>query len=228
MTKGADEMAQRASEATKGKLAAVLGEDFSWSQAMGGWRGAIESVVPGAVFVIVFISVGGLMAPLVAAGGVALVLAIVRLVQRTPLTQVLAGLVGVAIGFIWAKNSGKPEDYYMPALLLNAGYLLACLASLVAKWPLVGIVVGAIRLDLASWRSEPILVKRARMGTWLLVGMFALRLAVKVPLYLVHDVAWLGIAHIIMGFPLYTATLFAIWLLLRGHVVVPTPPARES
>ncbi|MCL2787724.1 MAG: DUF3159 domain-containing protein [Micrococcales bacterium] len=207
-----------------GKLAAILGEDFSFTQAIGGFRGAVESVAPGGIFVLVYLIWGGLTAPLMAAAGVALALAVVRLAQRTPLTQVITGLIGVAFGFWWAKTSGRAEDYYAPALLINVGYMVGCLASLVARWPIVGLVVGMVRMDLTGWRSEPELVRRARAGTWLLVGMFALRLAVKTPLYFQSKVAWLGIAHIVMGIPLYALTLWCVWLLVRGRVMPADPP----
>ena len=45
-------------------------------------------------------------------------------------------------------------------------------------------------------------------------ALFAVRLAVMVPLYLAHDVTALGIAKIALGWPLYVLTLAAMVLLL--------------
>ncbi|MDR1428008.1 MAG: DUF3159 domain-containing protein, partial [Bifidobacteriaceae bacterium] len=188
-------------------------------KAIGGWRGVFESGAPGLVFVVVYVTTRLLMPALVASAGIAIVLTAVRLIQRTPVTQALAGLLGVGIGVWWAWQSGKGENYFAGALLINVVYGVACLVSIFVRWPLVGLIVGAFAdFSLTKWRSRTDFYRRARLGTWLLVAMFALRLAVKTPLYFGGEVGWLGTAHLVMGIPLYAATLWAIWLLLRGHV----------
>jgi hypothetical protein len=198
-----------------------MAEDFSPAKAIGGWRGVVESGLPGMVFVVVFVASRALGPALIASAGIAIVLTAVRLVQRTPVTQALGGLVGVAIGVWWAWQSGKGENYFLWALILNAGYGLGCLISILVKWPVVGLVVGTFAdFSLTAWRSRPDFYRRARLGTWMLVAMFALRLAVKTPLYLGGEVGWLGTAHLLMGIPLYALTLWMIWLLLRGHIRV--------
>ncbi|MDR0432027.1 MAG: DUF3159 domain-containing protein [Bifidobacteriaceae bacterium] len=208
--------------AARSGLASVLGEDFSAKSAIGGWRGAVESALPGFVFVVVFTIWSQLMPALIASGGTAIVLTLIRLIQRTPVTQALGGLIGVGIGVWWAAQSGRGENYYAGALLINVAYGLACLISIVVRWPVVGLVVGTFAdMSLTAWRKRPDFYRRARLGTWLLVAMFALRLAVKTPLYFGGHVAWLGTFHLLMGIPLYALTLWAVWLLLRGHVRAP-------
>jgi thiol:disulfide interchange protein len=46
--------------------------------------------------------------------------------------------------------------------------------------------------------------------------MFAARLVVQVPLYLADQTQWLGATKLIMGLPLYAATLWVTWLLVRA------------
>ncbi|MEK8228829.1 DUF3159 domain-containing protein [Oerskovia sp. M15] len=58
-------------------------------------------------------------------------------------------------------------------------------------------------------------MRRYALATWLWVGMFALRLAVQVPLFYSAEVAWLGTARLVMGIPLWALTLWATWLLVR-------------
>ena len=74
----------------------------------------------------------------------------------------------------------------------------------------------------SAWRTEPALRnvrRRYHAGTWVLTLMFALRLIVEVPLYLVgeHAVSYLGAARLILGVPLYAVTLWFIWLLVAPN-----------
>jgi hypothetical protein len=53
------------------------------------------------------------------------------------------------------------------------------------------------------------------VATLLWVGLFAARLLVQYPLYLVNNLGALGVARLIMGLPLYAAVLWLNWLLVR-------------
>ena len=190
-------------------------ETFDLHQAVGGWRGFLESSLPGVVFVVAYLSVGGFRIPVIASAVVMAVLIVIRLVQRTPITQALAGAVGVAFGAVWAWFAGDPSGYFVPGLLTNVGYLVAVLVSMAVGWPVVGVVVGLIRGEGTSWRQRPAERRRYQWATALVAGMFALRLAVQVPLYLADAVAALGTAKLAMGVPLYALTLWGAWLLAR-------------
>lgn len=67
------------------------------------------------------------------------------------------------------------------------------------------------------WRGDATLMRRYALATWLWVGMFALRLAVQVPLFLAGEqaIAWLGTAKLVLGIPLWGLTLWVTWLLVR-------------
>jgi hypothetical protein len=219
---------------------ALAGEQFSVTDAVGGVRGLVESVAPGLVFVVVFVATTELVWSLVASVAVALVAVAARLVQRTPLTQALGGLLGVAIGVVWAWRSGDAQDYFAWGLWTNAAYLVALLVSLAVRWPLVGLVVEGLRSGFGvgtttsadagagttaepgafgrwarAWRGDRALVRRYAAATWLWVGLFAARLAVQVPLYLEGSVGWLGTARLVMGLPLWALVLWLTWVLVR-------------
>ena len=54
--------------------------------------------------------------------------------------------------------------------------------------------------------------------TWVLVALFAVRLAVMVPLYLAGEVGWLGVSKVIMGWPAYLLAVVVMgWLLAVGR-----------
>lgn len=218
-------------------MRAIDAEEFSFAGAVGGVRGAIESVLPGLVFVVVFVAAGQELTPaLVASAATALVAVVARLVQRSPLTQALSGVLGVGIGVFWAWRSGRAEDYFAWGLLTNVAYLAAFVVSVLVRWPLVGVVVGLFRPDgpmsesgswagAVAWRKDPPARRRYALVTWLWAAMFALRLVVQVPLYLAGQVAWLGTAKLVMGVPLTALVLWLSWILVRGSTAArPAPP----
>ncbi|MFC8801713.1 DUF3159 domain-containing protein, partial [Promicromonospora sp. NPDC057138] len=175
----------------------------------------------------------------------ALVLVVARLVQRTPVTQALGGLLGIAVGVLWAWKSGEAENYYAGGLLLNAGYLVVLLATILVRRPAVGYVVEALRAGLTpeavraeanraadggeakaddapspfaaltAWRDDPAKMRTYALATWLWVGLFALRLAVKTPLYFAGDIGWLGTFHLLLGVPLWALVLYLTWYVVR-------------
>ncbi|GAA4690827.1 DUF3159 domain-containing protein [Promicromonospora umidemergens] len=230
---------------------ALAGEEFSAAQAIGGVRGLVEAVLPGLVFVVAFVIFTDLTIPLIASVVAALVLVVARLVQRTPVTQALSGLLGIAIGVVWAWTSGEAENYYAGGLLVNAGYLVVLLVSVVVRRPVVGYVVEALRAGLTpeavkaeanrsaerdgetrdgetkdddapspfaaltAWRDDPAKMRTYAIATWLWVGLFALRLAVKTPLYFAGDIAWLGTFHLLLGVPLWALVLYLTWYVVR-------------
>jgi hypothetical protein len=227
-------------------LRAVAADEFSFSGAVGGVRGVVEVVAPGLFFVVVFVATSSLTWSLVAAVAPAVVAAVVRLVQGTQLTYALSGLLGIAIGVVWAWRSGEAQDFYAWGLWTNALYLVAILVSILVRWPAVGLVVGALRAGfgaqaqmrapgevsspetpsgaepaesplapLVSWRRDPVMLRRYTIATWFWVGLFALRLIVKVPLYFAGDVGWLGTAHLVMGVPLWGLVLWLTWAVVR-------------
>jgi len=204
-------------------LSALVAADFSLAEATGGVRGMVESVAPGLVFVVVYLAVRALTPALVAASVVALLAVIVRLAQRTPVTQALTGVVGVGVGVFWAARSGQAQDYFVVGLWTNAGYGAACLVSVVLGWPLVGVVVGLLRSEGVTWRNDRTERRRYALATWIWVAMFGLRLVVQLPLYLGAEVGWLGTARLTMGVPLWALTLWVTWLLVRPRGAAQDP-----
>jgi hypothetical protein len=54
--------------------------------------------------------------------------------------------------------------------------------------------------------------------TWVLVALYVVRLSIQVPLYLGGQVAALGAAKIVLGWPLWIGGVAVMgWLLMRGN-----------
>lgn len=186
--------------------------------SIGGVQGLVESIAPGLVFTILFTITTDLTVSLVAALAVSAVFTVVRLVSRRPLTQALAGLVGVGFCAIVALRTGNAEDFFLPGFFINSAYIIAMAASVAFRWPFAGLLFGFIRNEGIEWRKDAVRVRAYSLATWIIVAVLALRLAVQVPLYLAGNIAALGSTRVAMGLPLYALGLWFAWLVSRPRV----------
>ncbi|MCH8562393.1 DUF3159 domain-containing protein [Nesterenkonia sp. YGD6] len=196
--------------------------------SVGGVRGLVESSLPAAAFLIAFLVTEELITALIISVAIGVGFAIVRLVQKGSLVQSLAGLAGILICALVAYRTGDARDFYAWGFLINAGYLLAFLISILVKWPFLGLLFGVVRGEGLDWRKDPARRRRYSLATWLLLAVPALRLIVQVPLYLADDVAGLGTARLVMGIPLYALALWVGWLISRPAQSPLEPSAAEA
>jgi hypothetical protein len=176
----------------------------------------VDSGLPTVVFVSVFALAGQQLQPaLLAALATGAVLAVLRLVRRDSVQNVVAGFVAVGIAAWLANRTGQAEDFFVPGLLINVAYGAADLVSIVVRWPLLGILVGLATGEGMGWRSVPYLLRAYTLASWFWVGLFGLRLAVQLPLYLTESVVALGVARVAMGWPLFLLCLWLSWLVIK-------------
>ena len=167
------------------------------ANAIGGWRGLIDSSVPGAVFLVVYVADGNQLTPAVwAAVGAGALIAVLRLARRQSLQQVASGFVGIAFCAWLASRTGRAEDFYLPGILINIAYAVGLSVSCVVGHPLLGYGVGAATGDLTGWRAVPEQRRAYSLATWIFAAVFAVRVVVQVPLYLAGWVGPLGIAKL--------------------------------
>ncbi len=195
-------------------------------EALGGPQGIADSSLPALAFVIAY-TVGGNEIGLAAwiAVGVGALMAALRVVRREPLQYVVAGFAGVALAAFIADRTGRAEDFFLPGLLLNAAYAAAYLISIAIRWPLLGVILGPVGGEGMSWRKDPARVRAYTRASWIWVGVFALRLAVQLPLYLAGAVLALGIAKTAMGLPIFLVAIWLSYLVLRADS---EPPGEGS
>jgi hypothetical protein len=192
------------------------------SAALGGWRGSVETALPTVAFVVVWSWRQDLRQAVWTAVAVAVVLAVIRLVQRSSLQHVLGAVLATGIAAFFAMRSGKAEDAFLPGMLLSGAYLVGTLVSILVRWPVVGFLVGAgdprAAEDPFAWRRDAGMVRVCSRLTWVLVALYVVRLSIQVPLYLAGQVAALGAAKIVLGWPLWIGGVAAMgWLLMRGN-----------
>jgi hypothetical protein len=204
------------------------------SDALGGARGMLEAAVPTIAFTVIFLTQHDLRLAIIVSLSCAGVLLVVRLVQRSSVQFVLNALVGIGIGalFAWRAARGGGDEgeqalaYFLPGLLYNAGYALMMVFTIVIRWPLVGFIVGSVAGDPTAWHEDRNVVKLCSRLTWLLALPCILRVVVQGPIYLAGRNGWwstdsavaaLGVAKLVMGWPLQVAVLaLMVWLLTRN------------
>ncbi len=213
--------AARASSARPDEVDAQTVEEVvrhQLSKALGGRRGMLEGAVPTIAFTITYITTRELKLALGVGGALAVLLLVIRILQKQPVQFVVNSIVGITIAAVFALRSGKAEDVFLPGIIYNAAYGGLMTLSVLVRWPIVGLLIGSVTGDLTSWRLNPGLVRLCSRLTWLLVAPCVIRVAVQYPLYLDGQVGWLGVSKIALGWPLQVAALAAmVYLLARGR-----------
>jgi hypothetical protein len=199
------------------------------AKAFGGFRGIVEAAVPTIAFTLTWIITEELRLSLIISITLAVVLLLIRIVQRSTPQFVINALIGIAIGAFFASRTGEAKDYFLPGILYNGGYAVAMLVSIVTRWPVVGFLIGSVTNDPIGWRKDPGIVRLCVKLTWLLMIPCVVRVAVQLPVYLYggdQAVAALGFAKIAMGWPLQVAALAAmVWVLGKGRTPIKPPVA---
>ena len=184
--------------------------------ALGGKRGLLDSGLPALIFIIVFTVTHKLNGSLIAALIVSAILTIIRLIRKDTLQHALTGLFGVAISAFFARSTGRAQDFYLPGLIINLVYGTVYAVANIIGWPVLGLVLGPILGEGAQWRNDPIRKAAYRRAGWIWVALFSSRIAVQYPLYRAGAVTELGIARVIMGWPLFLLTGWLTYLILRA------------
>ena len=184
--------------------------------AMGGKKGLIDSGLPALIFLVIFNVTKDVQQAAYGALALSLILTIVRLARRETIQHAISGVIGVAICAWLSNRTGKAEDFYLPGLWTNAIYGVVYLVSIIVRWPIIGVIIGPLLEENLRWRKDPIRTKVYVKATWLWVGMFAVRLLVQYPLYVSGNVNVLGTARLVMGYPLFIATAWATWIVIKN------------
>ena len=183
--------------------------------SVGGIRGIAEATVPALIFLVSFIITTDVVISAVLAVGLAAVASVLRLLQKQPLTQALAGVFGVAVSAAVALMQDDARGYYVIGFYISAAYGAAFAVSMAVKWPIMGLVYGWIRGEGVGWQKDLIRRRKYQIATFLMVLVFAARLVVQLPMYWADDVVALGTARLVMGVPLYALVLWFGWLVSR-------------
>ncbi len=190
---------------------------------LGGWTGMLVTAVPTVVFVAVN-AVSSLRVAVVAAVASALLLSAYRMARRQPVQQALSGLFGVLIAAIIAARTGQARGYFLLGIWSSIVYGSVCLASMLVRRPLVGVIWEFLDPSVADepaepWYRRPILLRAYLRATAAATLIFAARGIVQLTLFSRHNTGWLAVARIAMGYPLTALALgFAFWTIRRARL----------
>ncbi|NAZ85640.1 DUF3159 domain-containing protein [Kineococcus sp. T90] len=188
------------------------------SAALGGWRGLLDSAAPALAFLVAWLVTSDLLVSVGVSVAVLLVALVARVARRETVQHALGGVLTTAVAAFIASRTGRPQDYFLPGILLNAGLAVLFAASMAARWPVVGFVVGAVTEDPTAWRRDRGVVALCQRLTGLLLAGYVLRVAVQLPLYLAGSTTALAVSKLVLGWPLLVlGVVVAGAVLLRGR-----------
>jgi hypothetical protein len=178
----------------------------SLTALLGGRRAALDATAPAVVFVVVWLVSGHSLGW---GAGAALITGAVVAALRwrrgdRPLAAVL-GLLGISVAALIALYTGRAADFFLAQLLSNVASALVWAVSVLARWPLLGVIVGAVLGQRTSWRQDPALLRAYSLASWVWVGQYLIRIAVFAPLWVAGSVVGLGIARVALSWPLVAA-----------------------
>jgi len=191
-------------------------------QAFGGKKGLIDSGIPAVIFLVVFNVADALRPALISAIAVSALLTLMRLARRETVQHAMSGFIGVLICAWFANRTGNASDLYIPKLLTNLGYGTVYLIGNLVGWPIMGLVLGPILGENLKWRNHPERKRAYTLASWLWVAMFFTRIAVQYPIYRTGNVNLLGTVNLAMGYPLFIATAYGTWQIIKNAPAIPT------
>jgi hypothetical protein len=191
-------------------------KSLSLFAAVGGWRTVAEAVASRALFLVAYLLTAHVLASaLIAVGGV-LVFAVVRLCTARKVWQPVLGLIVVGASALLAGSTGDAADFYLSAVLIQAGGGVVFLVSMLVGWPVIGLVMGTVRGEGRAWRRDRRQLRRYYVCTAVFLAKFAIATAVLLPLYLDGAVIPLGIAATLLGgAPAAGLCVYLCWRILR-------------
>lgn len=189
---------------------------------MGGWLGVVETILPSVLFGSSFALTGEALISVALAGSTSALFILYRLFTRKSASSALVG--ALAVGFAaWLalREGGQAVDYFIPGFITNAVYGSVLLISVLVRWPIIGVLVEALRGHDMSWRKNRKVLTIYSAVTAFWVGFFSLRLIIQLPLYFAGNTELLATARVAMGPPLYALVIVCTWLMLRATVLKP-------
>ncbi len=189
--------------------------DAALLEAFGGVWGMVDTTVPGLVFVAVYTVRHDITSAAVAALALSLVLAVARLVRRQTLKHAFSGVFGIAFGAFFAMLSGNAKNFYLPGMLYTLGLAVAYVISALARFPLIGVLLGPIMRENLSWRTRnPGRFRAYTKATWAWGIILLAKSAVLFPLYWWGNATELGWVKVALGIPPFLLAVYLTWIFL--------------
>jgi hypothetical protein len=159
----------------------------------------------------------------IALGVTAVLACAVRLVRRESPGAAVAGLVIAALCATVAALAGEARAFFLPTMILPAVFVLAYVISLVARRPLMGLLVNPLSGGPQNWRGHRALRRVYTVSSLIGLVLATVNLVVRVAFYIDDQPAVL--AAIQIGVPALFAVHFAVTVVAARRVAAPAASA---
>ncbi|MBE9374094.1 DUF3159 domain-containing protein [Saccharopolyspora sp. HNM0983] len=197
-------------------------------QLLGGKESAVDASLPPVAFGVGWLLFGeSIPAASLAAVVVSLLIGAWRLSRRARPVAVLVSLLFVLTGALIALYTGDAVDFFLTRLVSNALSALGWMISIGLRWPLLGIIVGAVLGQGKRWRNDPDLLRAYSRASWVWVGQYVVRLAVFIPLWAIGAVVPLTVAQLVLTWPLVAVCVLGSWFVVQRSLPAGHPGLRH-
>jgi hypothetical protein len=189
------------------------GKRPTFLEQAGGLSGLFQSSLPPVLLVL--IHPWGIYPAIGCAVGVCVAVALLRAIRRQSLRPAVGGLIGVAISTAVAARTGEARDFFLPSLWLYAIAFVLLTASILLRWPLVGVICSLMRGAAMRWRADRPSRSGYAVATAFVAAVFAARFVVQHWFYVRDDMGWLTFSKIAMNYPLWALALLVVFWAVR-------------
>jgi len=181
--------------------------------------GLLDTILPPILFLLLN-GLVGFKAAMIGALGLAILIAIQRLIRGQALLYALAGMASVGLAIGLATLLGSSKGYFLPAIV-NGGLTFAlALVSVVIRKPMVAWTSYLARRWPLDWYWHPRVRPAYSEVTLAWILFFALRLFWQVAVFQGQDVSQLVLVNALTGWPatvvlLIISYLYGSWRLVK-------------
>lgn len=163
--------------------------------------GIVAPELPPITFALVHTTVG-LWPSVIIAGVLGLMILIARASRGYRIGPSIGGLIGVGVSAFFAYQTGTAAGSFLADAYGALIFASVLVLSVIARYPLAGVIWSLIHRRPVDWRSDPSAVRAYTLATLVAVGVYATRFAVGNWLYTERATEWLVAAKLAMGLPL--------------------------
>jgi hypothetical protein len=184
--------------------------------AIGGWPTIAEAIAFRALFLAVYLLTDKVLPAALVAFGAMLVLAVVRL-RTAPRkwARVVVPLAVVGLSAALVGGTGDAVNFYLPDIVPDLILGPVFLASMVIRFPVIGLLVGGARGERLEWRHDPARRALYQRCTAVFAAKFMIAAAIMLGLYLAGQVVALATVSMLATTPALAVCVYLCWRILR-------------
>ncbi|MFN2184658.1 MAG: DUF3159 domain-containing protein [Anaerolineae bacterium] len=171
----------------------------------------LDTLLPPLLFVLLNV-IWGVQVAIWTSLGIAVLIAVYRLLKRQSLLYALGGAGGVALAAAAAFLLGRAEGFFLPTIISGAVTFLLCLVSVLVGRPVVALTSHVARRWPLNWYWHPRVRPAYSEVTWMWVVFFGLRLLLQLNLFQEQAANLLGVVQFLTGWPATIVLLIASYL----------------